>query len=132
MKYLIDTHTFLWILLTPEKLSKKSYGIIEDSQNEILFSIITLWEISLKYNLGKLELNNVYPEDLPDIAKMTGLEMLNLNKYDVSSFHKLPKFSHKDPFDRLLIWQAIQNNLIMISKDENFSEYIDHGLRVFW
>ena len=95
-------------------------------------SIITFWEISLKYNLGKLDLKNVTPEELPDLAKQTGFEIFNLNEYNASSFHKLPKDSHKDPFDRLLIWQSIQNNMTVISRDKNFDEKKHFGLKIFW
>jgi len=132
MKYLLDTHTFLWSLFSPENLSKDSLNLIEIPENEIFVSIITFWEISLKYNLGKLDLENVEPEELPDLAKQTGYDIFNLNEYDVSSFHKLPKHSHKDPFDRLLIWQSIQNNMTIISKDDNFDEYKSLGLKIFW
>ena len=132
MKYLLDTHIFLWSLLSPEKLSKKTYDLIENAENEIYLSIVTLWKISLKFNLGKLDLNNVLPEELPSLAKKSGFEIFNLNEYDVSSFYKLPKLAHKDPFDRLLIWQAVQNNMTIISKDSSFAEYSNLGLIIFW
>ena len=132
MKYLLDTHTFLWSLFSPENLSIKSSDIIEAAENEIYISMITFWKISLKYNIGKIDLENVQPEEFPDLAKKSGFEIFNLNEYDVSSFHKLPRYSHKDPFDRLLIWQAIQNNLIVISRDNNFKEYKSHGLSLLW
>lgn len=132
MKYLLDTHTFLWSLFSPDKLSSSTFDLLSDAKNDIYLSIVTLWEISLKYNLGKLDLQNVTPDELPDLAKKSGFEILNLNEYDVSSFYKLPKLSHKDPFDRLLIWQAVQNNFTIISKDESFKDYLNFGLTVFW
>ena len=131
MKYLLDTHTFLWSLFSPDKLSSSSFDLLSDAKNDIYLSIVTLWEISLKYNLGKLDLQNVTPGELPDLAKKSGFEILNLNEYDVSSFYKLPKLSHKDPFGRLLIWQAVQNNFTIISKDESFQDYLNFGLTVF-
>jgi len=129
---LLDTHTFLWALFSPDNISNKANKIILDDANEIMISIITFWEISLKFNLGKLELTNVTPEELPDITKQTGFSIFPLNEYDVSSFYKLPRAIHKDPFDRLLIWQAIKNNLTIISKDTRFKEYNKFGLNVFW
>lgn len=94
--------------------------------------MITFWEISLKYAIGKLELENISPEELPGISKETGFETLDLSETEVSSFHKLPKSSHKDPFDRIVIWQAILNDLILISKDKNFSLYEENGLKATW
>lgn len=132
MRYLLDTHTLLWSLFSPDKLSRTSYELILDTAHEIYVSIVTFWEISLKFNLGKLALSNVVPEELPDLAKKSGFEIFNLNEYDVSSFHKLPRFGHKDPFDRLLIWQAMRNDLIIISRDRDFSDYTDSGLKIFW
>jgi len=131
MKYLLDTHTFLWSLFSPDKLSSSSFDLLSDAKNDIYLSIVTLWEISLKYNPGKLDLQNVTPGELPDLAKKSGFEILSLNEYDVSSFYKLPKLSHKDPFGRLLIWQAVQNNFTIISKDESFQDYLNFGLTVF-
>ena len=122
MNYLLDTHTFLWSLFSPDKISNQSKNIILNSDNTIYVSVITFWEISLKYNLGKLELENILPDDIPEIAKRSGFLVFSLNEYDVSSFYRLPKEIHKDPFDRLLIWQAIKNNLTIISKDRRFNE----------
>lgn len=132
MKYLLDTHTFLWSLFSPANLSPKANKLIVDSENEVYVSVITFWEISLKYNLGKLELNNIKPEDLPDLSEQSGFSIFNLDVKDVSSFHKFPKDFHKDPFDRLLIWQALKNNLTVISKDIRFREYEKYGLNVNW
>ena len=97
-----------------------------------IFEYGIFWEISLKYNLGKLELVNSVPEDLPDMAERSGFAILNIDVQDAASFHRLPKDIHKDPFDRLLIWQAIRNNLTIISKDVRFKEYRASGLNVVW
>jgi len=132
MNYLLDTHTFLWALFSPGKLSERSRKIIEDPANEILVSIITFWEISLKYNLGKLELSGITPEELPGISRDSGFALLHLDVNDVASFHNLPCNIHGDPFDRLLIWQAARNNIPVISRDKRFDEYARHGLKVVW
>lgn len=132
MNYLLDTHTFLWALFSSDRLSNRSRKIIEDPANEILVSIITFWEISLKYNLGKLELSGITPEELPGISGDSGFALLQLDVNDVASFHNLPRDIHGDPFDRLLIWQAIRNNIPVISRDNRFGEYAPHGLKVIW
>jgi len=132
MNYLLDTHTFLWALFSPGKLSNRSRKIIVDPANEILVSIITFWEISLKYNLGKLELSGITPEELPGISGDSGFALLQLDVNDVTSFHNLPRDIHGDPFDRLLIWQAARNNIPVISRDKRFGEHARHGLKVVW
>lgn len=132
MKYLIDTHTFLFSVFSPQKLSKKAEKIIINIENSIYISSVSFWEISLKYSLGKIDLNNIYPDELPEIADKIGLTQLPLDYIDTSSFFKLPKFSHKDPFDRMLIWQTIRHDMILISKDSSFSEYTKLGLHLAW
>jgi len=132
MSYLLDTHTFLWTLFAPEKLSKSAARDIVSPLNDILISVVSLWEISLKYASGKLELNGVEPEDLLDGAETMGVDILPLSAMDAATFHRLPRIHHKDPFDRLLIWQAIQQHLVLISKDSQFDTYRKLGLKRHW
>ena len=68
MKGLMDTHCFIWTLLDTKKLSKRAISFIENTENEIFVSAITFWEISLKFSLGKVEINGLVPEDLPELA----------------------------------------------------------------
>jgi PIN domain nuclease of toxin-antitoxin system len=132
MNLLLDTHGFLWSLFTPDKLSKAAVREIKSPNNDVAVSVVTFWEISLKYALGKLELTGVKPEELPDFAGQMNLEILPLTAAEASSFHKLPKLSHKDPFDRIIIWQAIQQKMTLVSKDRDFKAYRKFGLRTFW
>ena len=132
MKYLIDTHVLLWSILDTSKLSEKAYTILSDIENDIFVSSITFWEISLKYSLGKLSLENIYPDELPEYTLKSGYEILNLDEHITSSFYKLPNYGHSDPFDRLLIWQAISNNFTIISKDSQFYQYSKDGLKIIW
>jgi len=132
MNLLVDTHGFLWSLFTPDKLSKASAREIKSPNNDVAVSVVTFWEISLKYALGKLELTGVKPEELPDFAGQMNLEILPLTATEASSFHKLPRLSHKDPFDRIIIWQAIQRKMVLVSKDLDFKAYRKFGLRTFW
>jgi len=132
MNYLLDTHDFLWSIFESSKLSEKIREIILNPVNTIYVSTITFLEISLKYSLGKLELENISPDALPQISKESGFENLELSARDSSSFHMLPRLVHKDPFDRIIIWQSINNDLILISKDNSFHDYKKYGLQVIW
>ena len=132
MNSLIDTHTFLWSVSDPDRLGKKARTVLEDPNNSIWISVVSFWEISLKHAVGKLDLVNVLPEAFPDIARQMQFEVLNLSALEAATFYKLPKTRHKDPFDRLIIWQAIQQKLPIISKDKQFIAYKELGLKVIW
>ncbi len=132
MKYLLDTHAFLWAVFSPEKLSVNANLLIKDGENLLFLSTISFWEISLKYGLGKLELTGCVPEELPEVASAMQLELLHPSPEELSSFHRLPRVAHKDPFDRLIIWQTLQNKLHLVSKDQRLSEYQPLGLKVVW
>jgi len=132
MKCIIDTHVLLWSLFNSSLLSEKASEIILNDKNDIYVSIISFWEISLKYNIGKISLKNVLPDELPQYVKKSGFEILNIDEEIVSTFYKLPKISHSDPFDRLIIWQTIQKNMTLISKDSEFNRYNKYGLKVLW
>ena len=77
MNLLLDTHGFLWALFTPEKLTRKAIREIKSSENDVAVSVVTFWEISLKYGLGKLEMTGVTPEELPDFAGQMNLNILS-------------------------------------------------------
>lgn len=132
MTYLLDTHTLLWTLFEDEKLSKKAREAISNAENEIYVSVISYWEISLKYALGKLELEGITPDELPEKAKEIDIETMDLSEEDVITFYKLPRLKHKDPFDRLIIWQAIRRDLPLISKDKSMEDYQPFGLVTLW
>jgi PIN domain nuclease of toxin-antitoxin system len=86
----------------------------------------------MKYALGKIEIKGMNPEDLPAAAKEASFEVTPLEAIDAPSFHRLPGFAHKDPFDRLIIWQAIQKDCFLVSADRRFTEYQKHGLKPLW
>lgn len=132
MNLLLDTHAFLWSLFAPEKLSKGAIREIKSPKNEAAVSVAAFWEISLKFALGKIELTGVKPEALPGFAAQMNIEILPITPAEASSFHKLPPLSHKDPFDRIIIWQAICRKLTLVSKDRDFIAYGDFGLKTLW
>ncbi len=128
--YLIDTHIFLWLIFDPDKIDSTKLEILKNKKNKIYIASISFWEISLKYNLGKLELNGIEPNELPNISKKMGIEVLEVDKNTMASFYKLPQVSnHKDPFDRIIIWKCINDNIILISQDRKISQYKDNGLK---
>jgi len=128
MKYLIDTHIFLWTLFSPSKISKPAAQTIRTSENRIYVSTVTFWEISLKYALNKLELKGITPNELPGLANQMNFEILNLDADEAASYYHLPRTPHRDPFDRMIIWQAIRKKMILISKDSKIPAYQKFGL----
>ncbi|GBR74867.1 toxin PIN domain [Candidatus Termititenax aidoneus] len=133
MNYLVDTHTLVWACLSSDKLSGKVHGIVEDRNNKILVSVISFWEVALKVRVDKFAFRDIEIKILPQYAKNMGFSVLDLQEQDAISFLDLPvKENHKDPFDRMLIWQAINNNLTLLSKDKLFQQYTADGLKLLW
>jgi PIN domain nuclease of toxin-antitoxin system len=132
MNYLLDTHAFLWAIFAPEKLSRKARTAIADSVNTIHLSSVTFWEISLKFGLGKLTLDGCTPESLVSVAREMGLTLIAPDADETASFHQLPRVPHRDPFDRMLVWQAVQRRLVLITKDAALPAYAATGLQVLW
>ena len=133
MKYLLDTHTFIWTIMESSKLSEKVRDIIENPENEIFVSGITFWEIAIKTQIGKIKFENFNILHLPNIANQYGFSIFTPSAYDYVTYKELPLVeNHKDPFDRMLIHSAIKNNLILLSKDTYFSSYEDFGLQLLW
>ena len=112
MKLLLDTHTFLWALSEPNRLSKKQIAAMEDPTNKVYVSSISITEIAIKASLGKLEL--IF--DPIDAAERSGFEMLDFSAKDALLLKDLP-FHHRDPFDRMLITQAISRKLIFLTQN---------------
>lgn len=132
MNYLLDTHTFLWCVFDPDQISAKARGVIRNSDNIIYVSVVTFWEISLKYAIGKLELTQLLPDEFPGIARQMNLSIMDLSEQDSTTFYKLPQMERKDPFDRLIIWQAIHHRTPLISKDSKLKGYRRAGLKLIW
>jgi PIN domain nuclease of toxin-antitoxin system len=132
MNCLLDTHAFLWAVFAPEKLGRKSRTIIADASHAIYVSSVTFWEISLKFALGKLMLDNCTPESLVDTAREMELILIAPDADESAGFHRLPRLPHRDPFDRMLVWQAIRRDLVLITKDGALPEYQHAGLKTLW
>jgi len=121
MKILLDTHTFLWFLAGASELSKAARVHIENPDNEKYISIASFWEISIKNSLGKLTLDVPFIE-LKTEAIKNNFQILPISFEDTLQLNFLP-FHHRDPFDRIIISQAKENNLTLLSCDSNFRLY---------
>ncbi|MBI1769822.1 MAG: type II toxin-antitoxin system VapC family toxin [Bacteroidetes bacterium] len=132
MKYLMDSHILLWTLFKPSLLSQQVQIILNNTTNTVYVSSVSYFELSLKYSLGKLELKNYKPVDLLFEANKMGFQHLNLNSEDAAGIYLLEFKEHKDPFDRMLFWQAIKNNLKFITRDSKAAAYAQQGLEVIW
>lgn len=122
MECLIDTHTLLWIVTDDVQLSKKARRIFLDEQNEIFISITSLWEIAIKVSLKRLNLNQTLNEFyirhvVGNKIRLLDLKVEHLEVLETLSFH------HRDPFDRLIISQAIVEKIPLLSNDKVLSKY---------
>jgi len=129
VKYLLDTHVLLWAFLETRKLSPKIKSLLLDEYNDVYYSSISLWEISIKYGLKKLSLKGGRPEDFFDEVINSFYICHEVSNSDLITSYNLPVY-HKDPFDRLLIWQAIRNDCTLLSADKTMNLYKDEGLKV--
>ena len=132
MKYLLDTHAIIWALTESEKLSDTAQKILVDPDKDIVVSAVSFWEIALKFSLGKLDLVGYTPDEFASACIATGFFFLDLSAEFSSSYHKFTASHHKDPFDRMLIWQAITYKYTLISDDEHVKKYKSEGLKVIW
>lgn len=133
MKYLLDTHVLLWLAYEDAKLSDSVKDILLDPKNEIYLSSVSFWEISLKFQSGKLDLKGHNPEMLKaGFDQNFDFRELNLEMDDTITIYKLDSHIHKDPFDRMLIWQALRKSLTFLTADENIQRYREIGLKVLW
>ncbi len=122
MKALIDTGSFLWFVAGNDRLSREAREVMEDFDNELVLSIVSLWEISIKVSVGKLELLREFDQFIPEKLEENEIEILHIELPHLSEMMKLP-FHHRDPFDRLIIAQSISENLPVIASDRFFREY---------
>ena len=122
MKILLDTHTFLWWDSNPERLSPRMTELLSDSENNLILSVASAWEIQIKKQLGKLSLSIPLDEMLESQQQVNGLEILPIQTSHVLALDALP-YHHKDPFDRILIAQAKIEGLVVASADPQFLQY---------
>ncbi len=127
-RYLIDSCTFLWITTDDPKLTPRVKGLFADPNNEIFFSVASLWEITLKYQAGRLTLPESPEIFLPDRIQKYRLKTLPITQEDILVLYRLEPI-HRDPFDRLLISQAIVQGLTLLTPDIFIQKY---PVRIIW
>src|SRR5665213_1040942 len=122
MKLLLDTHTVLWFVGNDSQLSAAARENIENPAHEKFVSAASLWEIALKLSLEKLKLPLPFDEVFPRQLEVNGFELLPISCAQLNVLAGLP-FHHRDPFDRLLIAQAVADRMIIVTRDQAFSKY---------
>jgi len=122
MKVLLDTHCWLWWLISPEMLGENAFSIIEQPENEIFISTATSWEIAIKYAIGKLTLPMKPEKFVLSRIERCGFSSVKIEHVHVLRVASLP-LHHNDPFDRLLIAQSQIEKMPIISADSKFHDY---------
>ena len=122
MKILLDTHAFLWFIEDSPKLSTEARSAIEDGFNEPLISVASLWEMAIKVSIGKLDLKKPFETFVPDQIELNGFDQLAISFQHIAAVAKLP-FHHRDPFDRLLVAQALVEGIPLVSADDLLDAY---------
>lgn len=121
MNFLIDTHALIWHIRGAKKLGKNVISVIEDTENTVYVSKASLWEMAIKISLGKLEISIPF-EELEVYLEENEFLVLDYNFEHLKTLLILP-FHHSDPFDRLIISQAITDGLSIITHDAAFNNY---------
>ena len=122
MRVLLDTHALLWLITGDKRLSKTSIKIFLNTDNRLYFSIISLWEICIKKSLDKISLKNNWLDIIQEEMKTNSIQWLPVEVHHCAKVIELP-FYHRDPFDRMLIAQAMTEDLSILSRDNRFSAY---------
>jgi PIN domain nuclease of toxin-antitoxin system len=122
VKILLDTHVFIWINGSPEKVSQKAMALLLDVGNTLMLSMASVWEMQIKIQLGKIQLNAPLSELLATQQQINNLQILPIELEHILALAGLPD-SHRDPFDRLLIAQAVVTQMPIVSVDAVFDSY---------
>ncbi len=128
MRFLLDTCTFLWLLLDAPRVSGRARQLFGDPANEAFLSVVSAWEIAVKYAAGRLGLPQPPEQFIPEWRRRHGIESLALDEEAALCASRLPKL-HSDPFDRMLVCQAIVHGLPILTPDPQIAQY---PVRVVW
>jgi PIN domain nuclease of toxin-antitoxin system len=125
LSYLLDTHAFLWAYSGSDRLSSQALAIISDPKKKKILSIASIWEVSIKINNGKIQFTDPFKNVIAQTCKEFNISILNISLRTLEQVEKLPQpdRNHKDPFDRMIISQAIVKKLPVISIDDKFDLY---------
>jgi PIN domain nuclease of toxin-antitoxin system len=128
MKLLLDTHTFIWAATDDTKLSPTARELLLDCDNELILSVASIWEMSIKASIGKLILQQPLEQIINEQIQINGIRVLNVESAHALGVASL-QWHHRDPFDRLLISQAMLENLAILSCDTVMDAY---GVSRIW
>jgi len=122
MRLLLDTHSFLWFINGSPQISTSARTLIEDASNQPFLSVASLWEMAIKVSIGKLSLGQPFETLIPQQLSLNGIALLGITISHTAVVTKLP-FHHRDPFDQLLIAQAMVEQIPIVSGDTAFDMY---------
>ena len=128
MRILLDTHVFLWWNEASPALSKRAYGLLASPRNTLVLSVVSAWEVVIKTQGGKLRLPELPSVYIPTRAAHYGMEILPVSLAHVLAAESLPPH-HRDPFDRLLVAQAVAEQIAVLSADPQIRQY---AIEVLW
>lgn len=128
MRLLLDTHVFLWWVNDAVELSPKAREVILNQENDCYLSVASCWELAIKVSLGKLRLRASVEQFLPEQLARNGFRLLPVDFRHVARVEALP-FHHRDPFDRLLVVQALTEKLVLVTADQHLTRY---GVTCLW
>jgi PIN domain nuclease of toxin-antitoxin system len=122
VRLLIDTHILLWTANADARLEQTAIDLIENPETELLLSMASVWEMAIKINLGKLQLGKPLKDFMEETTRLYNVELLPIQLEHLIPIESLPQY-HRDPFDRLLIAQAMVENIPILSQDTAFHQY---------
>lgn len=128
MRLLLDTHTFLWWVADAPELSSRARAVVADANNQCFVSVASCWEIAIKCSIGKLDIDGTVERFVPHHMAVNGFHELPVEIRHAARTARLP-FHHRDPFDRLLAAQALEEDIAIVSADPIFRKY---GLTRVW
>ncbi len=128
MRYLLDTHVFLWMVAAPDRLSQKIREIVSRKNNSLYLSAASGWEIALLRNLGRIELPDEPQRFIPEAMQQFSVMPIPIGFSTAIAAATLPLI-HRDPFDRIIIAEAEKEKIIVMTKDKKFAEY---GVQSLW
>ncbi len=128
MKLLLDTHAFLWFIGGNDRLNAYARALIEDEANDRYLSVASLWEMAIKVSIGKLDVPLPFTRLVRQHVVGNAIDVLQVEPEHLDEQRKMP-FHHRDPFDRLIIAQAITEEMTVFSRDSAFEEY---PIRFVW
>ena len=122
MRLLIDTQCWLWMSASPERLSKRTQELLRDAGTERLLSVASIWELAIKYQLGKIPLPVAPPDFVPSRLETTQTDPLPISAAHALRVGLLPRH-HRDPFDRMIVAQALVEGIAVLTADRVFGRY---------